>query len=98
MLVLKNRSSYVEVRDGSTSIFRKNKPPNHGGISGRLLASLGIVELGVYYINIENYNDVINGIKTLESYDGRIPSNAHHADEIALDLQIQQKEVTRLLK
>jgi hypothetical protein len=98
MVILINRAAYVEVRDGSDTIFRRNKPTNHGGLTGRLLASLGIVTSGVYRVSFTTNTQVATSlIITLATLDGRKPNDNERADEIGFSLQTWDKEVTKVM-
>ena len=102
MIVLKNRAAYVQVIEHQQVLFHKNKPPNGGGLTGRLLAALGIVETGVYRVSF--MRDVINKMErvttimvTLNGLDARIRDQAERADQYASELPSWDKEVTKLL-
>jgi hypothetical protein len=96
MIILKNRAAYVEVREGSATIFHKNKPPNHGGLTGRLLAAFGIVETGIYRITFTTGSPA-SLIVMMNGLDARIPDQAARADQYVCEIQVWSKEVTKLL-
>jgi len=95
MIVVINRASYVEVRDNTKSIFHKNKPSNHGGITGRLLAALGIVESGVFHVSCDE--PLRNRVEVLNTLDGRVPAQSDLADETMFEVQMWQKEVNKVM-
>ena len=95
MIIVVNRASHVEVRDGRDTIFRKNKPPNHGGITGRLLAALGIVESGVFHVSCDE--PLRNRIEVLNTLDARVPAQSNLADQTMFEVQMWQKEVTKVM-
>ena len=85
MLVLINRSVYVEVRHDKDTIFRKNKPSMGLGISGMLLALLDIRDRGVYVLrtaSAENNEKLETLIQFLHPLDGRVPEDMHSASEV----------------
>ena len=94
MIIIINRSAYVEVRDGKDTIFRKNKPPNHGGMTSRLLSAFGIVETGVYTVDLNGVP--LQWIMAMHRLDARVPEDKMAADDYADKLLWQQKVVTKV--
>jgi len=95
MIIVVNRSSHVEVREGFTTIFRKNKPPNHGGMTSRILAAFGIVETGVYTVDL--MGAPLQWIMAMNRLDARKPEERFAANDYADRLRLEQKVVTRIL-
>jgi len=96
MIIIKNRSSYVEVIEGTSTIFRKNKPSNRGGVTSRLLSALGIVGTGVYHVSFNKEKATCFFIR-LNELDARFVHQAEEADNIVFNLQLVDKEVTKIL-
>jgi hypothetical protein len=96
MIIIKNRSSYVEVIEGTSTIFCKNKPSNKGGITSRLLAALGIVGTGVYHLSFHKENATCYFVR-LNELDARFVHQAEEADNIVFNLQVADKEVIKIL-
>jgi len=94
MVIVINRAAYVEVRYGMETIFRKNKPPNHGGITSRLLAALGIAGTGVYTVDL--MEDAVQWIMAMNRLDCRKPEECNTVDDYAFNLQELDKTVAKV--
>jgi len=94
VIIIINRSAHVEVRQGMETIFRKNKPPDHGGMTSRLLAAFGIGGTGVYAVDLSDV--AVQWIMAMNRLDARKPEDRVAADDYANKLQWEQKVVTRV--
>lgn len=94
MIIIINRSAYVEVRDGHVTIFRKSKPPNRGGMTSRLLSAFGIGDTGVYAVDLSGAP--LQWIMAMHRLDARVPEDKVAADDYANKLLREQKVVAKV--